>query len=299
MTHPHPIIFGIPEEKIINTISVKKNIVSPLIPGDLSTYIYKNETEYYAQYADSYFAITMKKAGWDCMRHYEIIANGCFPYFINIEGCPPNTMTLWPKELLIEGKNLYDSKFKNKNINDLTVDTIHEYQILIHKLLEHAKVHFTTKSIAKYIIEKANVSNINKILFLSGDTDPDYLRCLTLHGFKEIFGTNCHDYPIIKHIYKNNNIDINSLYGKGMSYSRILDENLHNHELDNTIIRDIMEKTYDIIIYGSYHRGMPYYDLISKIYESNKIILLCGEDIHRCNNNIYVKKGHIVFVREQ
>jgi hypothetical protein len=241
----------------------------------------------------------MKKAGWDCMRHYEIIANVCFPYFVNIEDCPPNTMTLWPKDLLKEGNKLYDTKFKNINITDLTLDSIEEYNILVNKLLEYTRTFFTTKYIANYIMEKANVTNINKILFISGNTDPDYLRCLTLHGFKEIFGANCHDYPKIRHIYKNNNIDINSLYGKGMSYSNLLDENLHNYELDNSIVKDIIEKTYDLIIYGSYHRGIPYYDLITKIYDLNKIILLCGEDIHNCNNNIFVKKGHIVFVREQ
>jgi hypothetical protein len=29
-----------------------------------------------------------KKGGWDCLRHYEIIGNGCMPYFENIEKCP-------------------------------------------------------------------------------------------------------------------------------------------------------------------------------------------------------------------
>jgi hypothetical protein len=51
-------------------------------------------------------------------------------------------------------------------------------------------------------------------------------------------------------------------------------------------------------IYGSYHRGMPYYDLITGIYNPNEIILLCGEDLHCCNYNNYLKNGHFVFVRE-
>ncbi len=42
-------------------------------------------------------------------------------------------------------------------------------------------------------------------MFLSGDVKIDYLRCLTLHGFKKLLGTNCHDYPIVPHLYKNIN----------------------------------------------------------------------------------------------
>lgn len=298
----NPIIFSIPLEKIIKTIPIKTKILSNIIPGEISTYIYNNEIEYYSEYANSYFGITMKKGGWDCMRHYEIIANGCIPYFINIKKCPPNTMALWPKDLLIEGIDLYNKSFKNKDINDLTIDIIDEYNLLLNKLLDYTRTHLTTRNIANYIITKAypnqEIHNKLKILFLSGNTTPDYLRCLTLHGFKEMYGENCHDYPKIEHIYQNVNIQYCNLYGKGITYTNLLDQNLHNNNLDKSIINDIITKTYDLIIYGSYHRGMPFYDLINEIYEPNKIILLCGEDIHCCQNTKYLNIGHLIFVRE-
>ena len=65
-----PINFSIPKEKLCKNYVSKTKILSDLIPGDLSTYIYKNEEDYYNEYKQSYFAITKKKAGWDCMRHY-------------------------------------------------------------------------------------------------------------------------------------------------------------------------------------------------------------------------------------
>jgi hypothetical protein len=151
---------------------------------------------------------------------------------------------------------------------------------------------------AKYVLQKIHKENIKKILYLSGDIKPDYLRCSILHGLKTIFGTDCHDYPKIPHIYKLDNYDYSSLYGKGISYTNLLDTKLHNDQQDDTLIEDIHNKYYDIIIYGSYHRGIPYYDLISTIYSSNDIILFCGEDIHHCDCNDHVKKGHFVFVRE-
>ena len=75
-----------------------------------------------------------------------------------------------------------------------------------------------------------------------------------LHGFKEIMGINCHDYPKVPHIYKSNNIDYSKLYGKGISYTNLLESDLHDDNLDNTIEENIKNKYYDIVIYGSYHR---------------------------------------------
>ncbi len=293
-----PINFSIPREKICEAYTEKTKILSDLIPGILHTYIYQTETDYYNEYKKSYFAITKSKGGWDCMRHYEILANGCVPYFIDIEKCPPNTMTLLPKELIIEGNKLFDNKFKNKKINELSDNDKNEYDILRTKLLEHTKHYLTTDKMAEYILNKTNFGNIRKILYLSGDVNPDYLRCVSLHGFKSLFGSDCHDYPKVPHIYKSGNINYKSLYGKGISYTNLLKPELHNDKLDDTIIHDINNKYYDIIVYGSYHRGMPYYDLISTIYKPNEIILLCGEDLHQCNYNNFVNKGHCVFIRE-
>jgi hypothetical protein len=295
----HPITFSVPSEKICTDthLIVKTKICSDLIPGDTSTYIYNTEREYYDEYKKSYFAITKKKGGWDCLRHYEIILNGCIPYFIDIEHCPINTMYLLPKQLLLEANALYD-RFKHINIHDVNTDFIIEYNTLQTKLLEYLKQHLTTEKVAKYVLDKSNIMDATKILFLSGCTQPDYLRCLTLHGFKKTFGQNCHDYPKVPHIYKSNDIQYDKLYGKGMTYSNLLDQSLHNDSLDTRIEEDIRNKYYDIVIYGSYARGTPYYDLVSAIYQPNEIILICGEDEIRDDYKKYLSKGQIVFVRE-
>jgi len=215
--------------------------------------------------------------------------------FTDIEKCPKNTMTMLPKELLIQGKNLYNN-LKNKTI--FNEEEKKEYNNLRIRLLEHTKKNLTTEKIASYIIKQTNKENISNILYLSGDINPDYLRCLTLHGLKLLFGSNCHDYPRVPHIYKSTKINYTKLYGKGITYTNLLEQTLHNDNLDESIIEDIKNKKYDLIIYGSYHRGMPYYDFISKIYNPNEVILICGEDLHNCNYKIFLDKGHTVFVRE-
>ena len=83
-----------------------------------------------------------------------------------------------------------------------------------------------------------------------------------------------------------------------MTYTNLLEPNLHNDLLDTRIEEDIKNKYYDIVIYGSYHRGMPYYDLVCSTYLRNEIILFCGEDFHKCNCMHWKNSGHTVFVRE-
>tara|TARA_Y100000816_G_scaffold257363_1_gene211501 strand:- start:7238 stop:8161 length:924 start_codon:yes stop_codon:yes gene_type:complete len=295
----YPITFSIPEEKIVNTIQPKTKLLSSLIPGDTKTYIYNNETDYYNEYKQSFFAITKKKGGWDCMRHYEILANGAIPYFLNIEACPPNTMALLPKDLIMEGNLLYD-KLKNKD--EVLQEEKDECYNLINRLLEYTRNHLTTIKMANYILNKTGYTKVTKILYLSGEIRPDYLRCVTLHGFKQMLGDKCHDYPKIPHIYKSNSINYKNLYGKGISYSNLLEPELHNDELDSTIDEDIKNKKYDIVIYGSFARGKIKYDIVSKYYNPDEIILLSGEDVlnghYKVRYNEWLDKGHHVFIRE-
>jgi hypothetical protein len=79
------------------------------------------------------------------------------------------------------------------------------YNYYANKLLEHTRNNLTTEKMASYILKVTNHTSAKSVLFLSGFSDwalgVDYLRCLTLHGFKKIFGKNCHDFPCIPHLY--------------------------------------------------------------------------------------------------
>lgn len=44
-------------------------------------------------------ALTYKKGGWDCLRHYEILASGTLPLFLDIAQCPLHAMRLHPRRL--------------------------------------------------------------------------------------------------------------------------------------------------------------------------------------------------------
>lgn len=288
-TTAFPITFSIPEEKMISYIPKKTKLLSSLIPGDLKTYIYPTEKEYYTEYQKSCFAITTKKAGWDCMRHYEIVANGCLPYFPDLESCPLYTMSMLPKHLFFRSNALYERMKKDTSDNK-------DYLPLLIDTMAYFKEHLTTKVVSQSILQRTGFKDVKRILFLSGCIRPDYLRCLTMHGLKLSIGTDCHDYPKLPHMYTD--YQGGPLYGKGFTYSKLLDPSLRNDTLDITVVEDIINTRYDIVMYGSYHRGMPFYDIVCKYYPINKIVLLCGEDIHCCDSSLFIKKGHPVFVRE-
>lgn len=136
-----PINFSIPKELIINEIPTKTKDYASIIPGDLSTYIYDKQSDYYADYQTSYYGVTFKKGGWDCLRHYEILMNGCIPYFPELENCPEYTMTLFPKMLIRQNNQYLVSNGLSENYNQEA-----------DRLLKYTKKYLTTEYTAKLIL---------------------------------------------------------------------------------------------------------------------------------------------------
>jgi hypothetical protein len=91
-----PISFSIPEEHLAAGTEPKDqllatHVVDPevaAITGASTAYAFDSEADYFADLRRSRFGITTKKAGWDCMRHYELAASGCVPCFRDLEAKP-------------------------------------------------------------------------------------------------------------------------------------------------------------------------------------------------------------------
>ena len=49
--------------------------------GAPTSYAFEDEHAYYEDLRRARYGITVKRAGWDCLRHYELAANGCVPCF--------------------------------------------------------------------------------------------------------------------------------------------------------------------------------------------------------------------------
>lgn len=144
-----PIQFSIPKEKIVTKIPEKTRLMAPMDPRDRSTYKYPTQAGYFAQYSDSCFGVTMKKGGWDCARHYEIIAAGAIPYFENLEECPVGTLTFLPKSELILARKLCDSSGGSLLHLDMEL-----YQNFLSKVRTILDSHLTTEAMAKYVLDR-------------------------------------------------------------------------------------------------------------------------------------------------
>jgi hypothetical protein len=100
-----PIAFSFPDEKIISPAAIPtktgvfpRHIVDPevrlRVAGASAAYAFDSEADYYADLACARFGITTRRSGWECLRHYEIAANGSVPCFRDLalkpHSCAPH-----------------------------------------------------------------------------------------------------------------------------------------------------------------------------------------------------------------
>jgi hypothetical protein len=143
----HPISIGFPEELIVEEVLEKEHEWCPLTGTEFPDWVEVSKKRYgfgeqdlfYKEIQKSKYGFTMKKAGWDCLRHYEIIGNGTIPYFHELEKCPPKTLQNFPKELILK-----TNKQKPKN----------DYNDVVLELLEYMKNNLTTKKVAEYVLDR-------------------------------------------------------------------------------------------------------------------------------------------------
>lgn len=139
-----PIHFAIPEETVVERVPAKTREYAQLIPGDYSTYVYDTQDDYFNGYREAYFGVTHQKGGWDCLRHYEILLNGCIPYFPGLEKCPQHTMTAFPKKVVQDCNSIL-------SIGELTSNMCDQYA---HILLEYCRINLTTKQLFRKIMDQ-------------------------------------------------------------------------------------------------------------------------------------------------
>lgn len=150
--------YSIPLEKIVQRLPEKtkllpRHIVDPEVAERVSesrtAYAFSTEAEYYADLQVSKFGITTKRAGWDCLRHYELAANGCVPCFRNLhlkpKTCAPHG--LQPAANCLAYRNA-DDLFKQ--IEKMKPDQYHHLQA---GALAWARANTTTAAASKVLAE--------------------------------------------------------------------------------------------------------------------------------------------------
>ncbi len=333
----YPIIFGFADQHLLPSLSrevlldkklykidqiclPKKSIdFNELIPGVGTTYkfSFENEIDYRRIYRASYFAITKKKAGWDCNRHYEIISSGTMPYFDKLNEAGDYTLSHLPKSLLYEAQRLKGVNRLNMTINHQLFD-VNQYYLLLHRLLYYAKHRLTTVKLVEYILNTIGYSikssSNHSVLFISHNIT-DYMKEYMLHGFTRVFEDNLHVFHLPQYLYDYSSSKMwtgqevanyykQGLYGGGFGYKLILKNYRHLYERDikdlptEAIVKNnIQNRIYSLIVFGSTRvvRLLPF---VIQYYNKSKIIIIDGDDEGKNSRRLDYAKNSCFFLRE-
>jgi hypothetical protein len=157
--HMRPIAFSIPEEHIVSAPPEKTkllgaHVVDPEVAetvGAATRYAFDDQEAYYADLRAARFGVTMKREGWDAMRHYEVAAAGAVPCFRDLERKPP---TCAPHGLR-DGVNCLAYSSAGALLTRLETMTPEEYERLQAGALNWARAN-TTRVRARQFLNALN-----------------------------------------------------------------------------------------------------------------------------------------------
>lgn len=282
-----PLPYSIPDEYIVATLPEKTETIASFIPGatgDCSANIYnkENEHEYDAMYQKARFAHTKKKGGWDCLRHYEILANGCIPIYAN-PNYPTQSLVSFPKQECEEASKRF-LPWKNEYTE--------AYSDYAKNILTHTRNTCSTSATVRCILSKLkNADTMKNVLMISCHMGVNYLRDFTWIGMKrhiESIGGEATEYPVISYLYDDYpKHEMNSLHGKGFKYAGKLEHASKHSYSSDEIKESIVQKKWDLVIFGKIGPdelfegtmpNIPFWDHVIQNYSKDKVIFLYGGD---------------------
>ena len=381
--HMHPISFSLPAHYMRGGVPAKAQALSSVVPGSPNTYKFKAlpwhtaqelgslEREYYADMERSFFGLTWKKGGWDCLRHLELLASGCLPLFTDIASAPRGALGLYPRRVMehllkfpglrLAGVPGQQPSASGRNVSfDLAPTDSSLYFVANAALLDYARRHLTTVAMAKYMLSKMGVrapycsirnevkneidgfsaphmsytatksrrrsrmharsmtslfptdcSRPLTVLFLTvNQRDNDYMADTIMHGLKELLG---HDNVIDHHrrtvMYATPDLLLEAdrapsrvrEYGSGFSYAFTLPA-LNVSDYHAGAIREaIAAKTYDLVVFGMIHRGIPpFFEDVCAAFPRTRVAAVHGHDPPPSNADLerYAECAGHIFARE-
>ena len=309
----YPIIFGLPAENLVSCPTVKLRDFAQVVAGREETYTFKasDEAEYIHSYRIARFAYTRKKAGWDCARHWEIIAAGSVPFFDDIDNCPQHTLAHLPRSLTSMARRFPSTSF-DRITGQLTVDhsSLDEgrYRLLQQQFLHLARNRPTTEALVHYMLAQVNrtADSVQSAVLLSCWDDrrreTDYMDALLTHGWVKVLGERVLVPAPSLSLYQWTDPSVTVPYtedamkrfidgvpyGKGFFYGRRLydqrekmdESRLHygstaGQEELQTALR---ERRFDLVVYTCLHLARPFMDVVVQHYAQHEILAVDGRD---------------------
>jgi hypothetical protein len=176
-----PISMSIPEEhiQVVPFGEKLKDFINYNLDGELNDLFpqrpvaelgkwqptFANQSEYFTEIKNSRFGITTKRAGWDCLRHYEYAAMGAILCFKDLDQkhhlCAPFELN---ETNCIPYKNKEDllTKIKNKSIWELEQIQENQYSWINR---------YTTKNVAISLLDKLESLNYPKKVIMTDKSE--------------------------------------------------------------------------------------------------------------------------------
>ena len=260
-----PISFSSPRE-IVET-ATKTKFLSSTIPGE--PYSYEDEHAYLEEYRRSNFALSTKKAGWDCFRHLEVIFSGAIPLIPRLESTPPGVMFAYPKDFLVQ---VFQAQAASGPL--YPADDVIEY------LKDYAETHLTATAMARYLLESISYQG-GAILFVDFDLDfwTDYQSIFTLIGLKRLLGPKLHTGPLPQYL-TSRDPSTSGLYGLGFGYRGALHEHANTSQFDVSwpITSDIVDGCERVVL-GQFFRDFPRFRaLAGDSVDLSRVVGVVGDD---------------------
>lgn len=222
----------------------KRRWVSSVVPG--MSYAYRSERRYRRQYAESVFAVTHKKGGWDCHRHLEILFAGAIPFMPDADRIPPGTMHFYPKELLCDVR---DAVLRGLDLNVPKV---------LLELSAYQAATLSAEALASFVWEA--LARPKRVYFLDFELEksPDYLSLQLLGGLLKLQQPEICAANMPMYLWRSRRSP--TLYGRGFGYASAL-RRQQKLEVDRPGDRDVetiatilSAQKADALIVGSSHR---------------------------------------------
>lgn len=156
-----PISFSIPNEKIVREVLHKEKLfgkhivdaeVASKVNGSTTKYAFQTEKSYYEDLQHAKYGITTKRGGWDCLRHYEIAANGAVICFKDLHLKPPHCA---PHDLK-DGFNCISYSNYEELIQKIDKISDEDYKLLQQSALDWVRKK-SCEFVAEDMLERFNV----------------------------------------------------------------------------------------------------------------------------------------------
>jgi hypothetical protein len=291
--------FSMPAQNIVDSVPPKAQDWATVIPGKKSTYVFKVEADYRADFERSRFAVTRRRYGWATNRNFEILAAGSVPYFCGVNRIPPTgtlaSLPLLAFHAVVALPGVYFRCDPHKKAAGYPArpengfnDT--RYNFMARKLLVYTQRYLTTQHHALYVLSASSLRALPRKVLIVWASHYTIMLTGVLNGLRKL-GVEVTDVPRRPEIYEGPGCHEarEQTYAKGWTFFCRTNESegISRDDIEARVRR----REWDVVIISitdtlTYYMKdpfaeVPYYRAILEAYPRHRVLTLNDADLIR------------------